>query len=115
MNCSASKVLCGFLLLSLALSATALAIYPNEYITQYAHDVWQTNQGLPQNSDLTTREAEVLNLIARGNSNKEIAQALAITECTVKGHVNNILRKLGVSDRTQAVTTATQRGIVHLD
>ena len=65
-------------------------------------------------SDLTGRELEVLELIVRGGSNKEIASALDISEATVKSHVNNILSKLGVSDRTQAATTAIQRGIVHL-
>jgi two-component system NarL family response regulator len=65
--------------------------------------------------DLTAREMEVLQLIAAGKSNREIGLALAITEGTVKGHVNNILSKLGVSDRTQAVTTALQRGIIHLN
>jgi two-component system NarL family response regulator len=66
-------------------------------------------------SDLTARELEVLKLIAKGNTNKEVASELSITEATVKGHVNNILSKLGVSDRTQAVTTALQRGIVYLE
>lgn len=66
-------------------------------------------------NNLTAREAGVLELIARGKSNREIAAELAITEGTVKGHVNNILSKLGVSDRTGAVTTAVRRGIVHLD
>jgi DNA-binding NarL/FixJ family response regulator len=65
-------------------------------------------------NELTPREVEVLRLIAAGNTNKEIAKSLEITEGTVKGHVNNILSKLAVSDRTQAVTTAIQRGIVHL-
>jgi DNA-binding NarL/FixJ family response regulator len=67
------------------------------------------------NVDLTAREMEVLGLIVHGKSNRDIGVALAITEGTVKGHVNNILSKLGVNDRTQAVTTALQRGIVHLD
>jgi len=66
-------------------------------------------------NELTPREVEVLRLIAAGNSNKEIANSLEITEGTVKGHVNNILSKLAVTDRTQAVTTAIQRGIVQLD
>jgi two-component system NarL family response regulator len=65
-------------------------------------------------SELTAREMEVLELIVKGKSNKEIAFALSITEGTVKVHVNNILGKLGVSDRTQAATTALQRGIIHL-
>lgn len=65
-------------------------------------------------SDLTSREMEVLELIVRGQSNKEIGASLTISEATVKSHINNILSKLGVSDRTQAVTTALQRGLVHL-
>ena len=65
-------------------------------------------------SDLTSREMEVLELIVQGQSNKEIGVSLKISEATVKSHINNILSKLGVSDRTQAVTTALQRGLVHL-
>ena len=65
-------------------------------------------------SELTGREVQVLQQIVDGKSNKEIAEALDITEATVKSHINNILSKLGVSDRTQAATTAIQRGIVHL-
>ena len=65
-------------------------------------------------SDLTSREMEVLELIVRGQSNKEIGASLSIGEATVKSHINNILSKLGVSDRTQAATTALQRGLVHL-
>jgi two-component system NarL family response regulator len=65
-------------------------------------------------SELTPRELEVLQLIVKGKSNKEIAAELFVTEGTVKVHVNNLLSKLGVSDRTQAATAAIQRGIVHL-
>ena len=65
-------------------------------------------------SDLTGRELEVLQQIVAGKSNKEIGTQLNISEATVKSHINNILSKLGVSDRTQAATTALQRGIVHL-
>ena len=65
-------------------------------------------------SDLTSREMEVLELIVRGQSNKEIGASLRISEATVKSHINNILSKLGVTDRTQAATTALQRGLVHL-
>jgi DNA-binding NarL/FixJ family response regulator len=64
---------------------------------------------------LTARETEVLQLIVGGNSNKEIASALFISEATVKTHINSLLSKLGVTDRTQAATTALQRGIVHFD
>jgi two-component system, NarL family, response regulator len=63
---------------------------------------------------LTERELEVLRLIVAGQSNREIGVTLGITEGTVKVHVNSLLTKLGVADRTQAVTTALQRGIVHL-
>jgi len=66
-------------------------------------------------AELTTRELEVLKLIGKGNSNKEIGQALQIAEVTVKLHVGHILTKLKATDRTQAVTVALQRGILHLD
>jgi two-component system NarL family response regulator len=66
-------------------------------------------------SELTERELEVLELIVAGQSNKEIGASLSITEGTVKAHVNSILGKLGVQDRTQAVTEALRRGIVHLE
>jgi two-component system NarL family response regulator len=65
-------------------------------------------------SDLTGREIEVLEQIVAGNTNKAIAIRLNISEATVKSHINSILSKLGVSDRTQAATTALQRGLVHL-
>lgn len=64
---------------------------------------------------LTTRELEVLKCIVAGRSNKEIGGDLHISEATVKTHINSILSKLGVSDRTQAATSALQRGIVHLE
>jgi two-component system NarL family response regulator len=64
---------------------------------------------------LTARESEILELIVRGMKNRIIGQMLGITEGTVKGHINNLLSKLGVRDRTQAATTAIRRGIVHLD
>jgi len=63
---------------------------------------------------LTAREIDVLRLIALGNANKLVADQLAITEDTVKGHVKNILSKLGASDRTHAVTIALKRGIIEL-
>jgi two-component system, NarL family, response regulator len=63
---------------------------------------------------LSEREIEVLSLIAAGNSNKLVADRLAISEDTVKGHVKSILSKLGVNDRTHAVTAALKRGIIEL-
>jgi DNA-binding NarL/FixJ family response regulator len=63
---------------------------------------------------LTPREIDVLRLIAKGNANKEIAGHLLLNEETVKGHVKNILAKLGVHDRTHAVTIGLKRGIIDL-
>jgi len=63
---------------------------------------------------LSSREVDVLRLIAGGNSNKEIAAQLSITEETVKGHVKSILAKLAANDRTHAVTIGLKRGIIDL-
>jgi len=63
---------------------------------------------------LSAAEVRVLRLIAEGNSNKEIATLLSITEDAVKGQVRNILSKLGANDRTHAVTIALKRGIIEL-
>jgi len=63
---------------------------------------------------LTSREIDVLRLIADGNANKLIGDQLSITEETVKGYVKSILSKLGASDRTHAVTVALKRGIIDL-
>jgi DNA-binding NarL/FixJ family response regulator len=68
----------------------------------------------PPHSELSAREMEVLELIVKGHSNREIGEALGISEATVKWHVNIILSRLNVSDRTQATVAALQRGIVHL-
>jgi two-component system NarL family response regulator len=65
--------------------------------------------------ELSPRELEVLLLIVKGNSNKEIGATLGLAENTVKNHVKMILEKLGVADRTQAATTALQRGLARLD
>jgi DNA-binding NarL/FixJ family response regulator len=65
--------------------------------------------------ELTPRESDVLEQIVRGCSNKEIATELDISEATVKTHINSLLGKLGVTDRTQAATAAIQRGIVTLE
>jgi DNA-binding NarL/FixJ family response regulator len=63
---------------------------------------------------ISPRELEVLSLMAAGKRNKEIAGELSIAEDTVKMHVRNILSKLQVNDRTEAVTSALRRGIIHL-
>jgi two-component system, NarL family, response regulator len=65
-------------------------------------------------SDLSSREMEVLQLLMSGKKNKDIANLLGITEATVKSHVSAILMRLNVNDRTEAVVTALRRGLVHL-
>jgi DNA-binding NarL/FixJ family response regulator len=65
--------------------------------------------------DLTAREVEVLNFVAKGLRNKEIARVIGRTEGTVKVHLKHLMAKLGVDDRTEAVTLGLQRGIIHLD
>jgi DNA-binding NarL/FixJ family response regulator len=65
--------------------------------------------------ELTAREIDVLKAVAAGNGNKQIADLLSIGEATVKGHVTNILSKLGANDRSHAVTIGLRRGIIELD
>jgi DNA-binding NarL/FixJ family response regulator len=64
--------------------------------------------------ELTPRELEVLELIAQGMRNREIARAIGRTEATVKMHLKHVMQKLGVDDRTEAVTLALRRGIIHI-
>jgi DNA-binding NarL/FixJ family response regulator len=66
-------------------------------------------------TDLTNREIEVLQLVAKGLSNRDVAGIIGRTDETVKVHLKNIFAKLGVADRTEAVTLALSRGILHLD
>jgi len=68
----------------------------------------------PAEEKLSARELEVLGLVSEGASNGEIAQALHISEATVKSHLLHIFAKLGVADRTAAVTVALQRGVLRL-
>jgi two-component system NarL family response regulator len=68
-----------------------------------------------ERSTLTERELEVLELVARGRSNKEVADAIGRTDETVKIHLKNIFAKLNVDDRTEAVTVALARGLIHLE
>jgi DNA-binding NarL/FixJ family response regulator len=79
---------------------------PNEIMSQLA-----TRKST---EELTTREVEVLKQLARGLANKNIADILNISEYTVKDHLKHILFKLRVADRTEAVTSAIQRGIIHI-
>jgi DNA-binding NarL/FixJ family response regulator len=70
--------------------------------------------GHMQSDAISERETQVLSLVAAGKRNKEIAADLSIAEDTVKMHVRNIFSKLDVTDRTEAVTVALRRGIIHL-
>jgi len=69
----------------------------------------------PARSALSAREIEVLELVARGRTNKEIARRLHLSEATVKTHLLHVFSKLQVEDRTQAVTTALEAGVIRLD
>lgn len=69
----------------------------------------------PDREQLSSREVEVLALVARGTANKEVARSLRLSEATVKSHLLHIFEKLGASDRTHAVTIAVQRGILRLE
>jgi two-component system NarL family response regulator len=66
-------------------------------------------------SDLTARELEILKMLSKGLTNKQIGHALGISDNTVKNHVNSIIEKLEVSDRTEAATTAIQRGLITIE
>jgi DNA-binding NarL/FixJ family response regulator len=66
-------------------------------------------------SDLTTRELEILKMLAKGLTNKQVGRVLRISSNTVRNHVNSIIEKLEVADRTEAATTAIQRGIIEID
>jgi len=73
-----------------------------------------TRMRAPAEENLSAREIEVLGLVARGNSNKEVGKALHISTATVKTHLIHIYNKLGVDDRTAAVTTAIEKKIITL-
>ncbi len=77
-------------------------------------DVLRSLAGRSADDALTSREVGVLELVGQGLSNRDIAAALSIAHETVKVHVKNILRKLGVTNRTAAVMMALKRGILHL-
>ena len=66
-------------------------------------------------TDLTARELEILKLLSKGPTNKQIGHALGISDNTVRNHVLRIIEKLEVSDRTEAATTAIQRGLIRVD
>jgi len=74
----------------------------------------QLSRRTPSGEELSERELEVLCLMAKGAANKEISAELNIAQSTVKTHITNIFQKLGVNDRTEAVTQALRKGIIRL-
>lgn len=74
-----------------------------------------TRMRAPAEENLTAREIEVLDLVSKGNSNKQVARSLHISTATVKTHLIHIFDKLGVKDRTSAVTAALEKGILSLN
>ncbi|HEX7365360.1 MAG TPA: response regulator transcription factor [Dehalococcoidia bacterium] len=74
----------------------------------------QLSRRTPSGEELSERELEVLCLMSKGAANKEISAELKIAQSTVKTHITNIFQKLGVNDRTEAVTQALKRGIIRL-
>ncbi|MGF1452740.1 MAG: response regulator [Opitutales bacterium] len=83
--------------------------------TYFPSAIYRTLQSSKARPSLSQREEEVLQLLARGQRNKEIAHSLGLAELTVKQHVSSILHKLDVQDRTQAAMAAVERGLVSLD
>jgi two-component system NarL family response regulator len=78
-------------------------------------DVQAKLQERASSPTLTPREVEVMRLVAAGRRDKEIAVALSISNQTARVHIKNIYEKLGVSDRTEAMSVAIRRGIIHID
>jgi DNA-binding NarL/FixJ family response regulator len=87
----------------------------SKVLDQFRQLATQSNEMQSFFSPLTNRELEILDCIARGNSNKEIARLLKISDQTVKNHITSILRKLAVNDRTQAVIYALRHGWIKME
>jgi len=106
---------CGYVLKSMPLEQMLQAVRVvhagGQYFPREISD--RVNQRIQ--SDISSREIEVLRLIAQGKANKEIAGKLGISEGTVKNHLTNIFTKLGAVDRAQALTIAVKRQLVQLD
>ncbi len=105
----------GFVVKEMALDRLLDAIRKVHQGEQYLPPEIATRMNGRVLSQLSPREIEVLQLVARGLSNKEIGAELQVVEGTIKIHVTNILSKLRVSDRTQAILTAVKRGIIQLE
>lgn len=105
----------GFVLKGMPLDRLLEAIRAVHQGNQYIPSEIAARVGERMLARLSPREIEVLHLLARGLSNKEIAAQLSVVEGTVKIHITNIFGKLGVSDRTQALIEAIKRGIVQIE
>jgi DNA-binding NarL/FixJ family response regulator len=106
---------CGFVVKEMALDRLLDAIRSIHGGDRYVPPEIATRMNGRVLSQLSPRELDVLKLVAKGLSNKEIGSELSVVEGTVKVHLTNILAKLGVSDRTQAILTAVKRGIIQLE
>jgi DNA-binding NarL/FixJ family response regulator len=105
----------GFVVKEMALDRLLEAIRTVHRGEQYIPPEIAMRMGERLLAQLSPRELDVLRRVAKGRSNKEIAAELQVVEGTIKLHVTNILAKLGVSDRTQAVVIALKRGIIDLE
>ena len=83
-----------------------------KYIPEALKDIENENLGKISGKPLTNRQSQVLDLIAQGKSNKQIAYEMGVSEATVKLHINALLRSLKVNNRTQAVITAQKIGLI---
>lgn len=90
------------------ITAIRMVAEGNEYFPEIVQKILQRRQQRP---DFTPREMQVLNCLVNGLSDKEIAKSLSISGATVKLHISHVFEKMGVSDRTQAVTEAIVRGL----
>ena len=106
---------CGFVVKEMSLDRLLEAIREVHRGEQYLPPEISTRMNGRVISQLSPRELEVLKLIAKGLSNKEIGAALDVVEGTIKLHVKSILSKLNVSDRTQAILGAVKRGIIQIE
>ena len=101
---------------SAVINAIRLVLSGNIYLPPvFVQDVAVNSEGLSVNAALTDRQIDVISLMARGKSNKEIASDLDLAEATVKMHITNIMRTLEVNNRTQAVLKAERLGLVEVD
>jgi DNA-binding NarL/FixJ family response regulator len=101
-----------FILVIIAVSFFIIGVYVYKKVYQKPSEVKEIDQQKIKSLEITNREYEVLQLISKGLSNKEIASQLFLTESTIKTHVSNLLVKLNAKRRTQAVQVAQELNIL---